>query len=73
LILPTFFDERTRLARQIIADLCDIYGEQVVAPIHNAVILKDCAADGKTIWEADGNSRAAKEYAHLVYRVMEVL
>jgi chromosome partitioning protein len=69
-ILPTFYDERTNHARQIVSFLETNYEGQVISPIHEAVSLKDAAGEGKTIWEYDGHSRAAQEYARLLYYVM---
>ena len=69
-VLPTFFDETTRESRQTLADLHGIYGGQVLESIHRATILRECAAEGRTIWEKDNHCRAAKEYAKLVYRVL---
>jgi chromosome partitioning protein len=71
LILPTFFDETTRESRQNLADMRETYGDQVMDPIHRATVLRECAAEAKTIWEFDGASRAAQEYSGLLYRVLE--
>jgi chromosome partitioning protein len=72
LVLPTFFDERTNHAKETLASLHEIYNGQVCEPIHYATVLKEAAADGKTIWEMDGTSRAAEEYAALLYKIMEL-
>lgn len=72
LVLPTFYDERTLIAKQTLLNLSEIYGAQVLGPIHQATILETCASEGKTIWELDGQSRAAREYANVLYKVMEV-
>jgi cellulose biosynthesis protein BcsQ len=32
-------------------------------------VLRECAAEGCTIWEKDASSRAAQEYARLVWEV----
>jgi chromosome partitioning protein len=71
-ILPTFYDDTTRESQTTLSDLREIYGDQVIPPIHRATILRECAAEGKTIWEKDGESRAAKEYSRLLYRVLEL-
>jgi chromosome partitioning protein len=71
-ILPTFYDDVTHESRQTLADLHETYGNQVLEPIHRATILRECAAEGKTIWEKNsvGQPRAAREYAQLVYKVL---
>jgi chromosome partitioning protein len=71
-ILPTFHDDRPREARQTLQDLHDAYPDQVLVPIHRATILCEAAAAGKTIWEVDGTSRAASEYAALLYTVLKL-
>jgi chromosome partitioning protein len=71
-ILPTFYDTTTRESNQTMRELEETYPGQVLIPIHRATVLRECAAEGKTIWEVDGRSRAAQEYAALVYRVLEV-
>lgn len=71
-ILPTFYDETTRESQQTLKDLRKIYGSQLLNPIHRATVLRECAAEGKTIWERDSRSRAAREYANLLYKVLEL-
>lgn len=65
-ILPTFHDEVTRESRATILDLQKQFGSLVLYPIHRATVLRECAVEGKTIFELDRNSRAADEYRHLV-------
>jgi chromosome partitioning protein len=69
-ILPTFFDNQTIESRGIIEQLIDTYRDQVLPPIHRATVLRECASEGKTIWEMDGSSRAGTEYAQLLYKVL---
>lgn len=71
-VLPTFYDDVTRESIETLNDLRQTFGAQVLAPIHRATILRECAAEGKTIFELDGHSRAAQEYAALVHYVLEV-
>lgn len=65
-ILPTFFDEVTRESKATLQDLKDQFGSLVLTPIHRATILRECAVEGKTIFELSPNSRAASEYQVLV-------
>ncbi len=71
-VLPTFYDEVTRESLATLDDLRKAFGEAVLPPVHRATILRECAAEGKTVFEVDGQSRAALEYSSLVHRVLEV-
>jgi chromosome partitioning protein len=70
-VLPTFFDEVTRESRHNLEELQDTFGALVLMPIHRATVLRECAAEGRTIWEVDPGGRVAEEYAALVWRVMD--
>jgi len=61
-ILPTFFDDKTRESRNSLQELQRDFGEKVFAPIHNATVLRECWAVGKTIFEYAPQSRASQEY-----------
>jgi chromosome partitioning protein len=64
-ILPTFFDEQTRESKATIEALRGAFGASLLSPIHRATILRECAAEGQTIFEKDPDSRAAQEYKAL--------
>jgi cellulose biosynthesis protein BcsQ len=51
--------------------LCERFKDAVLQPIHRATILRECAASGQTIFEADALCRAAKEYLALTQHVMK--
>jgi len=69
-ILPTFYDEVTRESAATLADLRETFGAKLILePIHRATILRECAAEGVTIWERDPKSRSAQEYARLIWKV----
>jgi chromosome partitioning protein len=70
-ILPTFYDEITRESKATVLDLQKQFGSLVLTPIHRATILRECAVEGKTIFELDRNSRAAEEYQRLVSFIIE--
>jgi len=72
-ILPTFYDEQTRESHKSLADLQAGFGESVLKPIHRATILRECAAEGKTIFEISPSSRAACEYEGLTDEVLKRL
>ncbi len=70
-ILPTFYDEQTRESRATMEDLRERFDTSVLAPIHRATLLRECAAEGQTIFEADPLCRAAKEYLALTQLVLK--
>jgi chromosome partitioning protein len=72
-ILPTFYDEQTSESRKSLAELQERFGERVLKPIHRATVLRECAAEGKTIFELSHASRAAWEYEQLSREVMKRL
>ena len=64
-VLPTFYDEQTSESHKSLAELQEGFGESVLKPIHRATILRECAGEGKTIFEMAPASRAAGEYEEL--------
>jgi chromosome partitioning protein len=69
-VLPTFYDEVTRESKATLNDLRDNFHRYVLNPIHRATILRECAVEGKTIFELAPNSRAALQYQELVNFVL---
>lgn len=70
-VLPTMYDEVTRESKATLANLQEHFADAILTPIHRATILRECAAEGVTIWERAPKSRAAEEYAALVWKVLE--
>lgn len=71
-ILPTFHDRVTRESQATLNDLSKTFGEEMICPpIHRATILRECVSVGKTVWEIAPRSRAANEYAELVWKVSD--
>ena len=70
-ILPTFYDEQTRESKATMENLTERFQTNLLSPIHRATILRECAADGQTIFEADPLCRAAKEYLALTQLVLK--
>jgi chromosome partitioning protein len=56
----------TRESKATLQDLQKRFGEALLSPVHRATILRECAVEGKTIFEMAPESRAAKQYAALV-------
>jgi len=65
-ILPTFYDDITRESKATTKDLNKHFSHLLLPPIHRATVLRECAAEGKTIFELAPLSRAAQEYKILV-------
>jgi len=70
-ILPTFYDKVTNESKTRLAGLQENFGELTLPPIHRATVLRECSGEGKTVFELARASRAAEEYAHLVWRVLD--
>ena len=71
-VLPTFYDDQTRETRSIIAEVKKTFGGLVLPPIHRATILRECAAEGITIFEKDPDGRAAQEYESVVDAILKL-
>jgi chromosome partitioning protein len=70
-ILPTFFDEVTRESKATLEDLKKRFGKLMLNPIHRATVLRECAVEGKTIFEIGPKSRAAQQYQLLTQFVLD--
>ncbi len=64
-VLPTFYDEQTTESKQSLAQLQETFNGTLLPSIHRATILRECAADGKTVFEMNPQHRAAREYESL--------
>ena len=69
-ILPTFYDG-TRESRDSLLDLQGTFKEKVLSPIHRATVLRECWAEGKTIFEHASDTRSAEEYQALADLVLK--
>jgi len=65
-VLPTFYDTVTKQSRIAMQSLNGTFGERLLHPIRRATILRECAADGMSIWEKDPNCAVADDYDRLV-------
>jgi chromosome partitioning protein len=70
-ILPTFYDEHTRESKITMQVLQEHFGGSLLDTIHRATLLRECAAEGKTIFERSPGSRPAREYQALTGLVMK--
>jgi len=69
LILPTFFDQRTRKSHEVVAILKRHFGDLVADPIRTNVRIAEAPSFKKTIFEYSPKSYGAQDYAKLVERV----
>lgn len=70
-ILPTFYDDATKESKSTMEEITKEFGEAVLAPIHRATILRECAAEGKLVHEMDPLHRATREYATLMNYILQ--
>lgn len=68
LIIPTMFDPRRRVSKQIIR-LLENLGPRVARPIRIDTLLSEAPGHGKTIFEYAVRSRGAQDYARLTETV----
>jgi chromosome partitioning protein len=68
-ILPTFYDQVTKESAAAIEHINGHYVGLALSPIRRATILRECAADGLTLWEKDPNSKVADDYRRLIATV----
>lgn len=70
-IVPTMFDPRLSQSHALLKQLQGTYGALITDPIRINVRLSEASWQGKTIFEYDGNSRGALDYANLVKRLCD--
>lgn len=70
-VLVGFYDQVTRESRAVLARLCSRFGSAVWGPVHRAVVFREAAARGLTVFEAAPGSRAAREYRALIQRLLK--
>lgn len=65
-VLPTLYDVRTKLAREILSELKKHFGEKLLPHVINFnAKLKEAASFGQPITEYDGASRGMKDFDEL--------
>lgn len=69
LIVPTFFDGQTNLARECLAELEQKFPGKVAEPVRKNVRIKEAAGAKQTIFEYAPASHGAEDYQKLVERV----
>lgn len=71
-ILPTMYDSVTKESRNAMEYLDGSYKGQILSPVRRATILRECAADGMTIWEKAPTAPVAEDYQNLTRRISKL-
>ena len=72
LIIPTMYDRRRRVSKQVLDYLKNDFGDRVTRPIGVDTLLSEAPGEGKTIFEYAPRSRGAKDYQYLAKQVMQM-
>jgi chromosome partitioning protein len=67
-VVPTFYDARTRLAREALDALSGHFKERLYEPIHRSTRLAEAPSHRQTIFEYAPDSSGADDYRRLVER-----
>lgn len=71
-VLPTFFDNRQRIARDSLATLHQYFGDRCLPAIRTNTKLREAPASRQTIFEFAPDSHGADDYRALVDYVLEL-
>ena len=72
-ILPTIFDSRTRMSREVLLQLREYFKEKLLKSIIRMNIkLADASAHGRAIFDYDPYSNGAKDYSFLVNEIISL-
>jgi chromosome partitioning protein len=70
-IVPTMYDKRLKICKEVLRDITNDYYEIVSDPIHTCSKLKETPGKGQSIFKYAPKSIAAKDYARLVQAVIQ--
>lgn len=70
-VLPTMYDGRTRLSREVIADIEEQYDLPVLAPVARSVRFAEAPGTGRSILSTAKRSKGAQAYRDLAATLME--
>lgn len=70
-VLPTFYHTNTNESHAALRQLKWTFGNSIFTPIHDSTVLRECTAEGKTIFEYAPKSDAAQEYAVVAEYVLK--
>lgn len=70
-IIPTLYDGRTNLSREVVSEIQRFFGDKVFhSIIHSNVKLAECPSHGKTIFEYAPSSRGAQDFERLAREIL---
>lgn len=70
-IIPTLYDQRTNLSREVVAEIQRYFGAKVFQTIiHNNIKLAEAPSHGKTIFEYAPDSKGARDFQDLAREVL---
>ena len=69
-VIPTFFDGRTRLAKEAVETLAEHFKERLCDPIRRSTRLAEAPSHRQTIFEYAPDSQGAEDYRKLVERLV---
>jgi chromosome partitioning protein len=70
-VTPCFYDEQTRESLSALTELREQFAESCWPVVHRATVLRECAAEGRTIFEKAPGSRSAQEYERWVNMLLK--
>ncbi|MGK4005393.1 ParA family protein [Sorangium sp. So ce1036] len=70
-VLPTFYDGRAKIAREAVSTMKQHFEDRCLAPIRQAIKVKEAPAQGQTIFEYAPGTPAADDYLAVVDRIIE--
>jgi chromosome partitioning protein len=68
-IVPTFYDVRNRISREVLSTLKGHFGERVLSPIRVNTKLREAPSHKQSIFEYDPHSYGAQDYQRLADEV----
>lgn len=69
-VLPTFYDTRTRLSKEVMKNLKSYFKDRTLPPIRVSTRLKEAPSHKMTIYEYAPKSHAAEDYLRVVERLV---
>lgn len=69
-VLPTFYDPRTNLSKEVLATLRDYFKDKTLPPVRMSTRIKEAPSHRKTIFEYAPSSTGAADYLAVVDRLL---
>ena len=69
-VIPTFFQERARLSKAVLADIRSHLGDNaILSPVRTSIALAEAPSHGMSIFQYDAKSAGAMDYLAVVARI----